>query len=603
MLPMLTIIYATETGNAQDYAGRVAHHCRMAHFKCRVFDVDKYPLSEIVTESVVVFIVSTSGTGKEPRTMTPLWRSLLRSDLPHDLFEGLHYAVFGLGDSSYEKFCWPAKKLSRRLEYLGATAACPRAEGDTQHTLGTDGAFEPWVSSLTNALLRLFPLPPHVSPLPTEELPTPRVILRSATPEELQEEPDPLLGDDRYHTFELIRNERITADDWYQDVRHFEFRCQDDIAYDPGDVAVIHPEASPRDVDFFLTIMGWANAADDPIRIQHIFEGLLYIPPSVYHDLSFTIDQLLPDHLPRVSTLRALFTSHLDINAVPKRTFFRLLKHFATDERERKKLEEFSLPEGAEELYDYTTRVRRTIREVLGEFRSVCVPRDHIFDLFPPLRPREFSIASASVAHPHEVHLCVAIVEYKTKLKARRRGVGTSFLASLPIGVRLRIGITKGLLALPRDSTTPVICIGPGTGVAPARAVLQARVHLGQRENTLYFGHRASGKDAHYSHEWTALAESGYLTYRVVASRDGPEGTPRVYVQDLIRQDAKRVWKLVHDRGAWVYISGSSNKMPTGVRAALADIAREEGGMGEEEARAYIAQIEREERLFEECWS
>ena len=89
-----------------------------------------------MSESVIIYIVSTSGTGKEPRTMTPMWRSLLRSDLPDDFFEDLHYAVFGLGDSSYEKFCWPAKKLSRRLERLGATAICPRAEGDTQHTLG-----------------------------------------------------------------------------------------------------------------------------------------------------------------------------------------------------------------------------------------------------------------------------------------------------------------------------------------------------------------------------------------------------------------------------------------------------------------------------------
>jgi sulfite reductase alpha subunit-like flavoprotein len=85
-------------------------------------------------------------------------------------------------------------------------------------------------------------------------------------------------------------------------------------------------------------------------------------------------------------------------------------------------------------LYEYTTRVRRTILEVLSEFRSVRVPREHIFELFPPLRPREFSIASASLAHPREVHLCVAVVDYKTKLRARRRGVCTSFLASLPIG-------------------------------------------------------------------------------------------------------------------------------------------------------------------------
>lgn len=582
----LTIIFATETGNAQDYAGRIAHYCRRAHFRCRVFSVDKYPLSEIVSERIAIFVVATSGTGKEPRTMTPLWKSLLRSDLPPDFFEDLRYAVFGLGDSSYEKFCWPAKKMTRRLEQLGARSICPRAEGDTQHTLGTDGAFESWVSTLVHGLLKLFPLPPHLSLLPAEELPTPHVTILPATREDLQNERDSLLGDDRYHTFELTTNERITADDWYQEVRHLVFRCGDDLAYDPGDVAVVHPKASPVDVDSFLTTMSWTNVADDPIRIQHVFE-----------------DQSLPDHLPRVSTLRSLFTSHLDINAVPKRSFFRFLKHFATDEREREKLEEFSSPEGAEELYEYATRVRRTIREVAAEFHSVRVPRDYIFDVFPPLRPREFSIASSALVHPHEVHLCVAIIDYKTKLKARRRGVGTSFLASLPAGATLRIGIASGLLALPPDPNTPVICVGPGTGVAPARAVLEARTHAGAKDNSLYFGHRASGKDAHYSHEWTSLAESGKLKYRVAASRDGPEGTRRVYVQDLIRQDAKRVWGLVHDEGAWVYISGSSNKMPAGVRAALAEIAREEGNMGEEEALAYVARMEKEERLFEECWS
>ncbi|KAI0295109.1 riboflavin synthase domain-like protein [Multifurca ochricompacta] len=583
----LTIIYATETGNAQDYAGRVAHRCRRAHFKCRVFDVDKYPLLELVSENVIIFVVATSGTGKEPRTMTPLWKNLLRSDLPPDFFEDLHYAVFGLGDSSYEKFCWPAKKLSRRLEFLGARAICPRAEGDTQHTLGTDGAFDPWVSSLAHGLLKLFPLPPHLSLLPAEELPAPRITIFSATEAELlNDATDPLQGDNKYHMFELMKNERITAGDWYQEVRHFEFRCRDDIAYDPGDVAVIHPEASLIDVDSFLTMMGWASAADDPIRLHHVFE-----------------DQSLPDHLPQVSTLRALFTRHLDINAVPKRSFFQLLKHFATDEREREKLEEFSSPEGAEELYEYTTRVRRTIHEVLIEFRSARVPRDRIFDLFPPLRPREFSIASAAQAHPREVHLCVAIINYKTKLKARRHGVGTAFLASLPVGAKLRVGITKGLLALPPDLATPVICVGPGTGVAPARSLIEARVHGGSSDNTLYFGHRASGKDAHYAHEWTTLTESGRLAYHVAASRDGPEGTRRIYVQDLIRQDAKRIWELIDDKGAWVYISGSSNKMPAGVRAALVEVAQEEGKLGEDEARGYIARMEKEGRLFEECWS
>ena len=98
-------------------------------------------------------------------------------------------------------------------------------------SLRTDGAFDPWLSTLTDALLKLFPLPLHLSPLPAEELPTPRVALLPGTFEELQSTPDPFLGNDRYHTFELVKNERITADGWYQDVRHFEFQCQDNLAY------------------------------------------------------------------------------------------------------------------------------------------------------------------------------------------------------------------------------------------------------------------------------------------------------------------------------------------------------------------------------------
>ena len=91
--------------------------------------------------------------------------------------------------------------------------------------------------------------------------------------------------------------------------------------------------------------------------------------------------------------------------------------------------------------------------------------------------------------------------------------------------------------------------------------------------------------------------------YRVAFSRDGPEGRPRTYVQDLIREDAKRIWELVGVRGAWVYISGSANKMPAAVRAAIAHAMRTEGGRTEEEAKEYVAGMEREGRLIEECWS
>lgn len=227
-------------------------------------------------------------------------------------------------------------------------------------------------------------------------------------------------------------------------------------------------------------------------------------------------DQSLPDHLPSTTTLREIFTRYLDFNAVPRRSFFAILKHFAQDELEREKLEEFLSEEGAvscveehtlqlsnltsrtqDDMYEYCQRPRRTIREVLEEFRSAKIPRQYIFDLFPPLRPRQFSIASSvkvyqtsfssdlclcqpcEQTHPKSIHLCIAIVQYRTLLKIPRRGVCTSWLSRLKPGDQLLIGVQKGFITLPQNPKIPVICIGPGTGVAPMRAVVQERIHDG----------------------------------------------------------------------------------------------------------------------------
>ncbi len=200
------------------------------------------------------------------------------------------------------------------------------------------------------------------------------------------------------------------------------------------------------------------------------------------------------------------------------------------------------------------------------------------------------------------MQLCIAIVQYRTFLKIPRRGVCTTWLADLQPGHQLRIGFQKGFITLPSPST-PVICIGPGTGVAPMRAVIQDRTHDGVSSNTLYFGCRSASKDQHYGDEWAAYAQACQLTYRAAFSRDGPEGTARTYVQDLIRADAERVWELVGERGAWVYISGSANKMPAAVRAAIAHAVETVGGREEAEAIEYVANMEREGRLVEECWS
>ena len=158
----IPIIYATETGNARDAGDYIARQCRRIGFQCRVTNMEivslvrNIPFSDgdeklkkmhlfpskkkkpdLLSESIVIFVVSTTGSGVEPRSMTPLWQNLLRSDLPPDAFEDLLFSVFGLGDTGYEKFCWAAKKLSRRMVSLGAVEFYERGEGDEQHPLGS----------------------------------------------------------------------------------------------------------------------------------------------------------------------------------------------------------------------------------------------------------------------------------------------------------------------------------------------------------------------------------------------------------------------------------------------------------------------------------
>ncbi|GJE93014.1 sulfite reductase flavoprotein subunit alpha [Phanerochaete sordida] len=577
----LTILYATETGNAQDVAERLARLCRRLHFRVRLCSIDEYQVDDIFSTHLIIFVISTTGSGREPRSMTRFWTSLLRGDLPSDLFDHLDFTIFGLGDTAYEKFCWPAKMLERRLLQLGATKIVDRGDADDQHPLGIDGALDPWMRTLSDTLLSLFPLPPGLEVKP-DGLPEPRASVTEPEPAAVPPDAGSFQG---YYTATVARNTRITDPEWYQDVRHFDLDFDADLEYAPGDIAVVAPEAPADDVEAFLQCVGWLDEADTPFAVKHVLP-----------------DQSLPARLPRTLTLRALFTRYLDINAVPRRSFFSLLRHFTSDELELEKLDEFLSSEGADDLYDYCQSVHRRIREVFEEFRSAKVPKDYLFDLFPPLRPREFSIASSSLRNPRRIELCVAIVKYRTKLKIPRRGVATTYLAALQPGDKLHIRLKKGIITLPPDKATPIICVGPGTGIAPMRAVIEERVAQGAKANTLYQGCRSASKDQHYREEFTRLTEAAQLEYRVACSRDGPPGVKRTYVQDLIAADAERIWELLGARGAWLYISGSSNKMPAAVRAAVQGALEQYGQKTEAEAKEFIADMERGGKLVEDCW-
>jgi sulfite reductase alpha subunit-like flavoprotein len=211
-------------------------------------------------------------------------------------------------------------------------------------------------------------------PIPEDELLPPRykVVLASNSP--LQGQSNPLGS----FPCKVKQNKRITAQGHWQDVRHIILESQNPtLSYEPGDIAELYPLNPSDEVDAFLDILHWSNIADSPLSLTHVLTGQSVatrtVPP----------------------TLRSLATDYLDICSVPRRSFFELVKHFSTDPQHVEKFEEFCTAEGQEELWDYTTRPRRTIVEVLADFwGSLEIPLEYVLDVFPAMKPRRFSIAS-----------------------------------------------------------------------------------------------------------------------------------------------------------------------------------------------------------------
>jgi sulfite reductase alpha subunit-like flavoprotein len=204
-------------------------------------------------------------------------------------------------------------------------------------------------------------------------------------------------------------------------------------------------------------------------------------------------------------------------------------------------------------------------------------------------------------AHPGKIQLLIAMVEYKTNLSIPRRGLCSSWLSSLPANTRLPIKISPPTLFLPSNPSTPVILIGPGTGIAPMRAFLESRISQGpsaMQSTILYFGCRSASSDLFYADEWEKYRKMG-VKIRVAISRDGAVEGKR-YVQHLIREDKELIMDWVLEREGWVYISGSSNAMPREVREGIAWCLSDR--LGEVEAGKYVEEMFEQGRGGEESW-
>ncbi|XP_070374335.1 NADPH-dependent diflavin oxidoreductase 1 isoform X2 [Equus asinus] len=545
--PRLLVLFGSQTGTAQDVSERLGREARRRRLGCLVQALDSYPVVNLINEPLVIFVCATTGQGDPPDNMKNFWRFIFRKNLPSTSLCQMDFAVLGLGDSSYAKFNFVAKKLHRRLLQLGGSALLPMCLGDDQHELGPDAAIDPWLHDLWKKVLDLHPVPLDLGIIPTG-IPLPSKF----TLQFLEEAPvthseeqhvartDPQDPPSELHPFlaPMVSNQRVTGPLHFQDVRLIEFDITGSgLSFTAGDVVLIQPKNIAPHVQQFCQLLGL-----DP-------------------DQCFTLQPREPGvpcpvQLPQPCSVRRLVSQYLDITSVPRRSFFELLACLSPHKLEREKLLEFSSAQGQEELCEYCSRPRRTVLEVLCDFPHTAgaIPPDYLLDLVPLIRPRAFSIASSLLAHPSRLQILVAVVQYQTRLKEHRRGLCSSWLASLD----------------------------PEQG------------------NFLFFGCRQRDQDFYWEPEWKELEKRGCLTLVTAFSREQEQ---KVYVQHRLRELGPLVWELLDHQGAYFYLAGNAKYLPVDVSEALMSIFQEEGGLSSPDAAAYLARLQRTLRFQTETWA
>ncbi|CAK7233058.1 NAPDH-dependent diflavin reductase [Sporothrix curviconia] len=419
--------------------------------------------------------------------------------------------------------------------------------------------YQPWLKDFKEFLIKSHPLPPSVQPIPEEKALPPRYTLSlrlgeaksrpapeaatNAAPdtETAVDFPPPvLLPRPNSNDAVVVSNTRVTPADHWQDVRLVEldvsFPVVDGTAYKPlpGDRVVVYPKNYPSDVQKLIELMEWESVADKEVSLGARLPNGLYPPPNC--------------------TLRDLLTHNIDIMAVPSRSFLHKLAFHTTHEDQKEKLFELVQPDAAQAFYDFTSRPRRTILEVLAEFYSSKIPYEAIPDVFPIIRGREFSIANGGetlekTQHSHKsanaagddssaapesangtvvcrIDVFAALVEYRTIIRKPRVGLCSRYLKNLPVGTPLHVEMKRETPPPtgPAAANRPLIAIATGTGVAPVRSLIHDRIQTSPRAETLlFFGCRNKSADFHFHEEWERTSD---LTVIPAFSRDPKPAEP-----------------------------------------------------------------------------
>ena len=347
-----------------------------------------------------------------------------------------------------------------------------------------------------------------------------------------------------------------------KETRHFEISLEGSgLNYEPGDSLGVIPQNNPEVVDDLLAATGLSG--NEQVQIA---EESLSLRDALINRLACTV-----------------------LSKIQIKKFNEIAQN--------EKLDELLQPANREAFANYLWG--RELIDLFTEFPQQGITADDLVGLLRPMPPRLYSIASSIKAHPEQVHLTVAIVRYNSHGR-EREGVCSSYLADR-VGQSIPCYFHPNKnFKLPEDSNTPVIMVGPGTGIAPFRAFIEERKATGASgKNWLFFGDRSSKTDYLYGDEWEQYRKDGLLTDLDLAwSRDQAE---KEYVQHKMLAKGKELFSWLQD-GANFYVCGDASRMAKDVDSALRQIAQSEGAMSEDDANVWVKSLQKEKRYLKDVY-
>lgn len=536
------VLYGSQSGNSQRLAGEIGEALTRRGLPFTLLDMMDCRKSHLQEARRLLMVVSTHGEGVPPDRALPLHELLQSRKAPQ--LGHLEYAVLALGDSSYEMFCETGRQFDARLRELGAQALHARVECDVDF----EAPAREWIAAVLDKLAQAEAgASAEVSAHVVAAGERPLASVATAWTRK-----NPLAAP-------VLVNQRLTAHDSTKDVRHIELSLEGSgIRYEPGDALGVVPRNHAADVEALLGALRYD--AGTPV----------------------TVDA-------QSASLRDALRDRYDIGLLSRGLLERYARATGTSA-----LEALLAEERKDDLQRYL-RGRHLI-DLVSEHPPRGLDAAGFATLLRPLAPRLYSIASSQRATPDEVHLTVSLVAYDS-LGRGRRGVVSGFLANLDTepGSTAPVYLHRNPnFRLPADPESPLIMIGPGTGVAPFRGFLAEREALGARgRNWLFFGDRSFRSDFLYQLEWLDWRKRGLLTRIDVAfSRDQTE---KLYVQQRILEQGAQLWRWIEE-GAHLYVCGDAQRMAPDVHGALLEVARRYGGRSAEQAGEYLLELQRERR-------